>query len=158
MKGALFGLSLLGILWVSCSTFKQGSNSDNPSGDSKMVISYQLTDSLNQNLPEYTLELYSNRQMFLYAKKNLDKSGKYMRSLSKPEFEQLIETFANSGFLKFETEYCHEGHQQARILYFSYQNESKRIKICSHAPESLNELEFSMQSFLDRVGWEKLTW
>lgn len=159
MKGSFSAFILILIVATGCISNKLAFQKDNPNAGSKLVISYQHADTTNPKAPEYTVELYSNKQMFLYAKKNLDKSGKYMRSLSKAEYEQAVETFIKMDFFKFDAESCpSELEQPAKYLFFAYQGNEKKIKVCHDSPEGLKELEFSIQSFLDRVGWEKLTW
>ncbi len=159
MKGTFTIFILILTVVTGCITNKQSSDKESPGSSSKLVISYQHSDSSNSQIPDYTVELYSNKQMFLYAKKNLDKSGKYMRSLSKSEYDQLIEAFLHMGFFKIEVATCPSAADHlAKYLFFAYQGNERKIKWCNDSSEALNELEYSIQSFLDRVGWEKLTW
>jgi hypothetical protein len=123
------------------------------------VISYYQTPGFSPEAPEYKIDLYNNRQMFLDAKKNLDKNGKYMRTLSDKEYSQLVDAFRDADFFKFKAEYtANITDLPTRYITFSYKGEEKKIKDYYGAPEELKELEFMLQSFLDRVGWEKMQW
>lgn len=87
-------LAICIILW-SCSSQKHASKNDLEE-KTQLVISFnQLSDS-TQDLPEYTLELYSNRQMYLTALKNMDKQGKFMRTLNEKEMNQVIKSFTDA--------------------------------------------------------------
>jgi len=157
MKLIVQYISILLLFW-SCNVSKQATNSPIEE-KTKLIISYNQTSGLSQETPEYTIELYSNMQMYLTATKNLDKQGKFMRTLSEKEFNQIIEAFNNAKFFKFEAEYTSsETDLPTRYLYFSYNGKEKKVIDYQNAPEKLTELEYLMQSFLDRVGWEKMTW
>ncbi len=124
-----------------------------------LVISYYQTSGYSPTAPEYTIELFSNKQMYLNGKRNLDKTGKYMRTLSEKEYNQLIQAFIDANFFKFEDEYTAEiTDLPTRYLYFSSNGQEKKIRDYYGAPEEIRQLEYNLQSFLDRVGWEKLSW
>ena len=157
MKSIIQIITLSLLIW-SCSSQKQTAT-NSLEEKTKLVISYsQLNDSIS-DLPEYTIELYSNRQMYLTASKNMDKQGKYMRTLSEKESDQVIKSFIDANFFKFQSEYTRSIEKQpSHILYFSYNGNEKKVKFYDGSNEYLTELEYLMQSFLDRVGWEKMSW
>ncbi len=143
----------------SCGTQKKVTQNTSIEEDTKLLISYHQVSGYSKTVPEYTIELYSNRQMYLTAKKNLDKQGKYMRTLPSDEFDEVIKTFVDADFFKFKDEYTSDMTDlPTRYLYFSYNGQEKKVKDYYEAPEKLKELEFLMRSFLDRVGWEKMSW
>ncbi|MFA6404372.1 MAG: DUF6438 domain-containing protein [Salinivirgaceae bacterium] len=147
------------LAFSSCHVTKEtaGTGIDEPK--SSLTMAYYQTPGNNALDPEYSIELFSNKQMVLEAKKNLDKSGKYMRTLSAQEYKHLLKTFVDADFFKFEPEYTDTvSNLPTRYLYFAYQGHEKKIKDYFGAPETLTQLEYSIQSFLDRVGWEKMTW
>ena len=85
--------------------------------ETKLIISYSQT-STTGNYPEYTLELFSNRQMYLTASKNLDKEGKYMRILPEKEFNHIIETFTEANFFSFNDEYItNDQNSPTQLIY-----------------------------------------
>ena len=157
MKG-IIKIIILFLLFWSCSSQKQTTN-DALEEKTRLIISYsQLSDSIS-DFSEYTLELYSNRQMYLTASKNMDKKGKYMRTLSEKESNQVIKSFTDANFFKFQSEYLSSvANQPIHLLYFSYNGTEKKVKFYDGSNENLTELEYLMQSFLDRVGWEKMSW
>jgi hypothetical protein len=143
----------------SCHVTKKAADSGVEGYKSTLTIAYYQTPGNNALDPEYSIELFSNRQMVLEAKKNLDKSGKYMRTLSQPEYDQLIQEFVDADFFKFKTEYSDTVSKlPTRYVYFAHQGKEKKVKDYYGAPETLTQLEYAIQSFLDRVGWEKMTW
>ncbi len=158
MKSKLH-LFIIILFLLSCGTQKQITQSTPIEEDTKLMVSYYQTSSYSKTTPEYTIELYSNRQMYLTATKNLDKEGKFMRTLPANEFNEVIKAFAEADFFKFKDEYSSLiTDLPTRYLYFSYKGQEKKVKDYYDAPEKLKELELLMQSFLDRVGWEKMSW
>lgn len=123
-----------------------------------IVISYEQKASSAPHAPEYKMDVYSNKQMFLNALKNLDKSGKYMRTLSTEEYNQLIKAFSEASFFSYKDEYISDASNSLRSLTFNQNNKSKTITVDKSAPENLKELELNVQSYLDRVGWSKMSW
>lgn len=157
MKRILYFLAMIFLLF-SCGTQKQIKKDVSLEDETKLLISYNQTSDKG-NSPEYTIELFSNRQMYLTASKNLDKEGKYMRVLPEKEFNQIIDAFIDSKFFSFKDEYISDTTDLlTRYLYFSYNGKEKKVKNYYGAPQKLNDLELFMQSFLDRVGWEKMSW
>jgi len=147
------------IFITSCNVTSKTTEAGMVESKSILTIAYYQTPGNNSLDPEYSIELFSNKQMVLEAKKNLDKSGKYMRTLSAEEYKQLLNAFVDADFFKFNNEYSGtESNLPTRYVYFAYQGKEKKIKDYSGAPESLTQLEYSIQSFLDRVGWEKMSW
>lgn len=154
----LFTYFTILLLW-SCGTTKQNTNLESISDETKLVISYNQTSGYNKETPEYKLELHSNRQMYLTAIKNIDKEGKYLRTLSEKEYNQVVASFNDAHFFKFEDEYTSTMTDlPTRYIYFTDNSKEKKIRDYYGAPEELKELEYLMQSFLDRVGWEKMSW
>ncbi len=157
MKRAIF-LIIAFIGFISCNTQKKAA-STTPDETTKLVVSYDQTPGMSKETPEYTIELYSNRQMYLTAKKNLDKEGKYLRTLTQNEYNQIITAFNNANFFKFQDEYTSPSTDlPTRYLFFSNNGKEKKVKDYDGAPDQLKELELLIQSFLDRVGWEKMSW
>jgi hypothetical protein len=147
------------IAMSSCHFNKKAADTGVEESKSSLTIAYYQIPGNNALEPEYSIELFSNKQMVLEAKKNLDKSGKYIRTLSTQEYNQLLQTFVDADFFKFNTEYTDTvSNLPTRYLYFSYQGQEKKVKDYVGAPETLTQLEYSIQSFLDRVGWEKMSW
>ncbi len=156
MTKLLYIFSLL-FVFVSCKTQKSAI-ADNINEKTQLVIEYSQTAGYGNN-PEYEIQLFSNRQMYLTAKKNLDKQGKYMRTLSEKEYNQVINAFKGADFFSFKDEYTGNiTDLPVRYLYFNYNGKEKKIKDYYNTPPELKELEYMIQSFLDRVGWEKLKW
>lgn len=146
-------------LLISCGTTKKINTTPGSEEKASLVISYNQIPGNTPTAPEYTIELYSNKQMYLNGIKNLDKAGKYMRTLSDKEYNQLIQAFTDANFFSMENEYVADIQDlPTRFVFFAYQGQEKKIKDYYGAPEKLQELEYSIQSFLDRVGWEKLSW
>lgn len=144
--------------FASCKT-KQTAIDDNGNEKVTLVISYYQTPGYSKTAPEYTIELFSNRQMHLTATKNLDKEGKYMRRLTKEEYKYLIEAFVDADFFDLKDEYTDNiTDLPTRYISFSHDGKSKKIKDYYGAPEKLGELELMVRSYLDRVGWSKMTW
>jgi hypothetical protein len=147
------------VLMVSCGTTKKAATNTPADEKASIVISYYQTTGYSPTAPEYTIELYSNKQMYLDGKKNLDKTGKYMRVLSDKEFSQLVQAFVDADFFSLKDEYTAEiTDLPTRYVFFAYNGQEKKIRDYYGAPENLKALEYSIQSFLDRVGWEKLSW
>ncbi|MBI9066340.1 MAG: hypothetical protein JEZ09_03540 [Salinivirgaceae bacterium] len=146
-------------LFMACGTTKQAAQTNLLDEDAKVVISYKQTMGRNLMAPLYEIELYSNKQMFLNAQKNLDVEGKYMRTLTEKEYNQLIEVFTEADFFNFEDFYISKMRDlPSRYLYFSYDGKEKKVHDYDDAPEKLKELEYFVQSYLDRVGWIKMAW
>lgn len=142
---------------VGCKTTNNVANNDNEKAS--LVISYYQTPGYSKTAPEYTIELYSNRQMHLIATKNLDKEGKYIRRLTKEEYKQLVDAFVDADFFDFKDEYTDNiTDLPTRYISFTHNGKSKKIKDYYGAPEKLGELELMVRSYLDRVGWSKMTW
>jgi hypothetical protein len=155
--GAIFLLFTLFV--ISCNVTKKAADTELIESKSVLTVAYYQFQGKNALDPEYSIELFSNRQMILEAKKNLDKSGKYMRTLSKDEYDQLLQAFLDAKFFKFKNEYSDTiSTLPTRYVYFAYQGKEKKVKDYYNAPETLTQLEYSIQSFLDRVGWEKMSW
>ncbi|MGE4287327.1 MAG: DUF6438 domain-containing protein [Salinivirgaceae bacterium] len=151
-------LLLIVQLAASCETTKKSTSAD---GNEKatLLISYAQSAKNSTTEPEYSIELYSNKQMYLNGIRNIDKTGKYMRTLSDKEFNSLIQSFNDANFFDFKDEYTSDAPELlTRYVYFFNDGKEKKVKDYYGAPESLKELEYSIQSFLDRVGWEKLSW
>lgn len=143
---------------VSCKTTKTAATFD-VNQKASLVISYYQTPGYSKTNPEYTIELFSNRQMFLTATKNLDKDGKHMRTLSKEEYNQIIDAFVDANFFNFKDEYTDNiTDLPTRYISFTHKGKTKKIKDYYGAPEQLQELEFMVRSYLDRVGWSKMSW
>ena len=143
----------------SCGTQKQTTQMPVIEEETTLLISYYQTSGYSKETPEYTIELFSNRQMYLTATKNLDKEGKFMRTLPEKEFNMIINTFNDAKFFRFEDEYTSTMTDlPTRYLYFSHNGKEKKVKDYYGAPDKIKELEYLMQSFLDRIGWEKMSW
>lgn len=154
-----FVVLLVALLATACGTQKKTTHRSDEAKNPELIISYYQTPGFSPEAPEYKIDLYDNKQMFLDAKKNLDKKGKYMRTLSEKEYQQLVEAFEAANFYDFDDEYtANITDLPTRYITFSYKGQSKKIKDYYGAPDELKELEFMIQSFLDRVGWEKMQW
>lgn len=153
-------LLFLVLFIIGCNITKNSADSDMMDNKSILTIGYYQMPGNNAMDPEYSIELFSNRQMILEAKKNLDKNGKFMRTLSQTEYDQLIQAFVDAKFFKYKAEYTNDtiANLPTRFVYFAYEGKEKKVKDYYQAPETLTQLEYSIQSFLDRVGWEKMTW
>lgn len=150
---------LISLIAFSCKTQKQASGAVDINEETKLLVSYEQVDENNSGAPEFKIELYSNRQMYLTANKNLDKVGKYMRTVSEKEFKQINKRFSETNFFAYNNEYkTNQTNLPSKYLYYAFEGKQKKILHISGAPETLIELEYLMQSFLDRVGWEKLVW
>lgn len=150
---------LIIMLFLSSCGINKSTTSDTLNEETKLLVSYYQTPGFSHDAPEYKLELYSNRQMHLTATKNLDKEGKYLRTLLEKEFNQVINAFDEANFFKFQDEYTSTMTDlPTRYLYFSHNGKEKQVRDYYGAPNEIKELEFLMQSFLDRVGWEKMSW
>ena len=157
MRNILY-FTVIVLLLFSCGTQKQATQNLLLEDETKLIISYSQISG-NNNSPEYTIELFSNRQMYLTALKNLDREGKFMRVLPEKEFNQIIDAFVASKFFSFNDEYLSDTiGLPTRNLYFLHDGKEKKIINYYNVPQELNELELLMQSFLDRVGWEKMSW
>lgn len=149
---------LILLAMVACKTQKQ-TPSSNIDDETTLLVSYEQSNSQSGNVAEYKLEVYSNKQMYLTAIKNLDKNGKYMRTVSDEEMKLIAKNFMEAGFFNLKNEYISEPSENTlKSLYFSNQENTKKVNYNTTAPEELTELEFFMQSYLDRVGWVKLAW
>ncbi len=145
---------LLFTFFISCKSTQTSTNEK-----AKLVISYYQTPGYSPVAPEYKLELYNNKQMYLTAMKNLDKEGKYMRTLSKDEYNQIIEAFSDASFFDFKDEYTDNiTDLPTRYIQFTHKGQSKKIKDYYGAPQELKALELMVRSYLDRIGWSEMTW
>jgi hypothetical protein len=157
IKKIVFVLLIVQLV-ASCGTTKKSTSADS-NEKATLLISYSQSAENSTTEPEYSIELYSNKQMYLNGIRNLDKTGKYMRTLSDKEFNSLIQSFNEANFFDFNDEYTSDTPELVtRYVYFFKDGNEKKVKDYYGAPESLKELEYSIQSFLDRVGWEKLSW
>lgn len=159
MKKVIYIVSLIltVFLFNNCKSTKESTNQNTESAT--IVISYYQTPGFSPAAPEYTIEVYNNKQMFLIAKKGLDVEGRYMRTLSKEEYNQLITSFDNSSFFEFKDEYTNNiTDLPTRFISYTKEGKTKKVKDYYGAPESLKELELILQSYLDRAGWTKMTW
>lgn len=155
--GVLLVMTVL--FFYACNTQKKSATLSEQDKKPELIISYYQTPGFSPEAPEYKIDLYDNHQMFLDAKKNLDKKGKYMRTLSEKEYNQLVSAFLEADYFKFQDEYTSSiTDLPTRYITFSHKGQTKKIKDYHGAPEELKELEFMVQSFLDRVGWEKMQW
>jgi hypothetical protein len=124
-----------------------------------LIISYNQTCENSTESPEFKIELFTNKQMYLTAIKNLDKEGKFMRMLSEKEYNKVINSFSEARFFKFDNSYIvDQSNESIKYLFFDSNGKQKTVSHQSIVPEGLKELEYMMQSFLDRVGWEKMSW
>ena len=158
MKRRKLGLSLilLGLIgtWIGCSSQKEVING---TGKGNPIIILLKTSCFGNQCSAYEMQLLDNRVMLLNAMKNMDKNGHYKRLLSKAEYQQLLNTFIESHFFDFQDEYTAEITDLPSVyLTFNYLGKTKKVRDYYGAPESLKELELMVQSFLDRVGWEKV--
>lgn len=152
-----FTLSIF--LLFSCGTQKKTLNVNSIEDETVLVISYQQTSTYKNISPVYKIELYSNRQMYLTATKNLNKEGKFLRTLSEAEYNQVLASFNSANFFSFKDEYTtNMTDVPTHYLYYNSNGKEKKVKSYDNAPDELQELEYLMQSFLDRVGWEKMSW
>lgn len=152
---------ILIVLLTSCGTTKKNTSNavKNIDEEAKLVISYLQTSGYNKLAPKYEIKLFNNRQMYLDAIRNLDITGKHMRTLSEKEYNALIKAFTDADFFEFEDSYTSDMTDlPSRYLYFCYDGKEKKILDYYGAPEELKELELLVQSFLDRVGWIKMSW
>lgn len=157
-KKIVFAMLIVQFL-TSCGITKSNRTSSDSNEKATLLISYSQSAINSTTEPEYSIELYSNKQMYLNGIRNLDKTGKYMRTLSDKEFNSLIQSFNEANFFSFNDEYTSNTPElTTRYVYFFNEGKEKKVKDYYGAPESLKELEYSIQSFLDRVGWEKLSW
>lgn len=146
------------LLLLSCGTQNSTKQNYILNEETKLIISYSQT-STTESYPAYTIELFSNRQMYLTASNNLDKYGKYMRVLSEKEFNQIVKTFNKANIHSFNDEYTSDNkNSPTQFIYFSSNEKEKRIKYHSNSPQEIVDLELLIRSFLDRVGWEKMSW
>ncbi len=153
----MFGI-LLFTFFTGCKNM-QTASTDKVDEKAKVVISYYQTSGYSPVAPEYKIELYSNKQMYLTATKNLDKEGKFIRTLTKEEYKQLIDAFTDASFFDFEDEYTDNiTDLPTRYIQFAHKGQSKKIKDYYGAPEELKALELMVRSYLDRIGWSKMTW
>jgi hypothetical protein len=144
---------LILLLLASCNTNKHANKT--LSEETKLIASYsKMTEN---NKIEYKIDLFSNKQMYLTAIKNIDKNGRYLRFLSNSEYNSVIKTFKESSFFSFKNSEDTSSCVSTRRFYFTNNNKEKQITVCASSNE-LKNLEFIMQSFLDRVGWEKISW
>lgn len=154
----LLSFLLSALLLTNCKS-TETINSDTESEIATVIIAYEQNAGNEHHSPEYKIEVYTNQQMFLNGIKNIDKEGKYMRTLSKEEYSQLIKAFMNARFFDFEDIYGNmDTTKSKQLLTFKYHDKSKTVNDFNEAPEALTELEFLIKSYLDRVGWSKMSW
>ena len=151
---------ILSLLFVACGNTKKTANQEiNLDDEATLILSYSQNSGNNSTDPEYEIKLFSNRQMYLNAKRNLDVEGKHLRTLSESEYKQLLNAFIEANFFDFKDAYTADmTNLPTRYIYFSHNGKEKKIMDYYDAPEDLKELELLVQSFLDRVGWVKMTW
>lgn len=154
----LLSILLFAVVITGCKS-TQVINNIEDNGAAKIVISFQQGPGFSPLSPVYTIEVYNNFQMFLSAEKNLAIEGRYMRTLTKEEYKQLINAFVDASFFDFEDEYTSTiTDLPTQYISFFYEGKSKVIKDYHGAPNSLGELELMVRSYLDRVGWSKMSW
>lgn len=155
----LFGyLIIFSAVILSCNSNKS-IGSDDLGDETKLLIAFEQINSDGGNNPDFKIELYSNKQMYLTANKNIDKTGKYLRTVQNKEFNNILEVFTAANFSEFKDEYTSEpSATPIKTLYYYHNGKEKKVKYSVGEPEKINELELLMQSFLDRVGWEKMSW
>lgn len=153
-----FLLIVIFAFFASCKTSNNSVGVNNNDSIS-LVISYYQTPGHSPTKPEFKIELYSNKQMFLTASKNLDRKGKFMRTLTQEEFDQIISAFIDAKFFKFNNKYTDTiSNLPTRYIEFNHNGKSKKIEDYYGAPVALSELELMVKSYLDRVGWSKISW
>ncbi|MDA3891428.1 MAG: DUF6438 domain-containing protein [Salinivirgaceae bacterium] len=157
--GKIGDIFIVALVIFSCKTQTKVVSSSNIEEEAKLIISYNQTCENSTESPEFKIELFTNKQMYLTAIKNLDKEGKFMRMLSEKEYNKVINSFSEARFFKFDNSYIvDQSNESIKYLFFDSNGKQKTVSHQSIVPEGLKELEYMMQSFLDRVGWEKMSW
>jgi len=129
----------------------------NGTGKGFPIIVLLKTSCFGNQCPAYEMQLLDNRVMLLDARKNMDKSGKYHLVLTKEDFQFVVNAFIDSHFFDFQDEYVADiTDLPSMYLTFNFEGKSKKVRDYYGAPESLKELELIVQSYLDRVGWQKV--
>ncbi|NLL28157.1 MAG: hypothetical protein GX259_05115 [Bacteroidales bacterium] len=108
--------------------------------------------------PVFFMEIFKSGIVVFEGVKNIDKIGKYEKTLSKKEIKNLQKSFDDFDFFSFENEYTGK-ITDLPSTYISYTNngQTKQIRDYFGAPEKLKELEEILNEIAQsKDGWKKI--
>ncbi len=140
--------------FVSCNICKHTNKSDK--SNNSPIITFQKTACYGK-CPVYSLEIFENGLIKFIGEKNIDKIGKYKKTISKKEIKELINSFVNVNFFDFKDEYTSKKTDlPTTYISFSYNGNYKKIRDYSDAPKELRKLEKSIEDIVKFENWEKI--
>ncbi|MDD4236901.1 MAG: DUF6438 domain-containing protein [Bacteroidales bacterium] len=138
-------------LFFGCRTIKDTSN------NGIAFLTLEKTSCRGQ-CPVFSLSIFENGLVQYTGSKNVDKIGKYEKTLSKTEIKNLKKTFAKSDFFSFENEYTGKiTDLPSTYISYTHNGQTKKIRDYYGAPEKLKELEEILNKIAqNKDGWKKI--
>lgn len=150
MKQAIIILFCIGLL-LSCKTQKDYNNKG------IAFLTLEKTSCKGQ-CPIFSLAIFEDGNVTYTGIKNVDRIGKYRKTISRSSVRDLKKTFVNSDFFSFDNEYTSKiTDLPTTYISFTDKGQTKRIRDYSGAPQKIKDLEKVIEKIIEStVGWEKV--
>jgi hypothetical protein len=139
-------LSLI-IIWFEKPAFAQ----------KKKVMGIQKTACYGP-CPVYSMDILSNCKVILQAESFLEMgTGEFKSKLTKNKYEELIQTFRQTGFFELDETYrSNVSDLPTTYFYFKDNGEAKTIEVYGKWPEDLTVLDKKLTALIDDLKWKKV--
>lgn len=151
----LFISSCLLLMLTACNSSQKLSGTTDDF--SKTTIVYEETACFGE-CPIYTLTLDGATMNATFkGKANTPKIGTYTKTISTDEYSKFMEAVEKANFTKLNDEYMGLAPDfPIRIITFTKDGKTKKIKNRSDAPPELGALEQVFKNYANTDGWKKI--
>ena len=154
MKLLMYSFFLL--LIAPCNSSKKLAKTEEANKYSKVMITYQTTPCFGR-CAIYTLTINGETKTATYlGTQNTEKIGTYTKPVTEKELEALVKAFQDAKFNSLNDEYLGNITDfPIKIITYTDNGQTKKIKERSGAPEELIHLEKVLIEYGNSEGWKK---
>lgn len=144
------------LLIAPCNSSKKLAKTEDNSANSKVIITYQTTPCFGR-CSLYTLTVNGETKTATYlGTQYTEKLGTYTKPITTKELDALVKTFDDAKFTSLNDEYLGNITDfPIKIITYTNNGQTKKIKERSGAPEELIHLEKVLIDYANSEGWKK---
>lgn len=129
-------------------------NQNQNSTENCPLISFEAGGCLNK-CKNYHLTIYQTGRAIYLGKNNVTKIGKFSKSLTKDDYNNLLGFIEKNGIFELHTDFPRSEDSQSFFLEICLNDIVKKISYDPSAPKILKTLNQKLDSIADYGSWEK---
>lgn len=149
---------LLALAMSACKNTPRQQTQDHTPDISRFQESYIIMERMGcpKGCPVDVIKLFGTGKVEYIGKKNVDKIGKYSKSLNAREVDHIFNEYECAGYFDYREEYLCGREAETILLTWKHRGWEKTIKDCEAAPPGLKKLQKLCMEVIESEGWEKI--